>query len=708
MFCGYFFSTQIGYAQLGLSDIWLNYTYYAPPLQVIWVNDSIIVNIDEKISLQNVSTKQNTLINTTHLPDSMIIEDVVVQGNLLCFLANSSALYRYSTKSYLLVYDLKSNNWVYQSEKKYFNPSFSDDGSYLAYTDENNLFVTHLPTKKQQQLTTTGLWNNTINGRADWVQEEEFGASKAYQWITGTHQIAYLSYNESHVKSFSIQEWKQDLYPSYFTYKYPKAGERNAITSLFVHDLKQATEIAQTNNNWEYFTKLCVGPQAGQFYYIRLDRLQQKMNLVLVKNGAESTVYQEESLNYVELPSYLEVGKNGILLDSYRNGHKQFLLISDSINTLTPATTDVVDLTYYDWETQEIWFTSRYFNTYTQTFCYSKKQQCIPLSTSALSAQVSASPNGGYFLWNESSLKQAPKVYLQNRKTKAIINQLSNNENQTKQLAAAGLGLQSFIEVPINNTQFISCLQILPPNFDPKKKYPVLMHCYGGPGHKVVENKYDSFDYLFHQLIAQKGCIIVLADGRGTDGNGTNFRQASYGQLGNLEHQDQVAVANYFKSLPYVDESRVGIWGWSFGGYLASLCLLKSPDVFSCAIAVAPVSNWRLYDNVYTERYMGLPQSNGKAYDDNSPTTYAKNLKGKFLLIHGTADDNVHIQNSYLLQQALLKYNQQFETFYYPDKNHGIYGGTTRFNLYQKMLNFIETSLLNTPKSTVKKYKIKQ
>jgi dipeptidyl-peptidase 4 len=270
---------------------------------------------------------------------------------------------------------------------------------------------------------------------------------------------------------------------------------------------------------------------------------------------------------------------------------------------------------------------------------------------------------------------------------------LESNATLRKKLAEFDLSRKEFFTLSNGEGDLLNAWMIKPPNFDANKKYPVFFTVYGGPGNNTVENAWESINYMWHQLLAQKGYVVVSVDNRGTGQRGYSFKHCTYGKLGELETNDQTAAAKHLATLPYVDKNRIGIFGWSFGGYLSSLCITTGAAYFKMAIAVAPVTNWRYYDTIYTERYMGLPQANPAGYDENSPVNYARLLKGKYLIIHGTTDDNVHFQNATDMVTSLVKAGKQFDSFYYPNKNHGISGGNTRFHLYTMMTDYILTNL---------------
>jgi dipeptidyl-peptidase-4 len=296
-----------------------------------------------------------------------------------------------------------------------------------------------------------------------------------------------------------------------------------------------------------------------------------------------------------------------------------------------------------------------------------------------------------YFVGTYSDANTPPVNGLYNGNG-TLIKVLADNADLKAKLSALNLSKKEFQRIEVNGV-ILNASVILPPDFDKSNKYPVYMNVYGGPGHNEVTNQWDGNDFMFHQLLASNGYIVVSVDPRGTQYRGAAFKKATYLQLGKLEVEDFIGTAKYFQSLPYVDANRIGIMGWSYGGFMSSLAVTKGADVFRMGIAVAPVTNWRYYDNIYTERFMRTPQENPAGYDTNSPINHVDKLKGKFLLVHGMADDNVHFQNSIDMISALVKANKQFDFFAYPNKNHGIYGGNTRNHLFSMMYDYILKNL---------------
>lgn len=683
-----------------VKDIWLDYKFYSPSkARVHWYDNKSTLSVEGQILfLKDIFSNEKTeLLNFGFLPDSLQLTDYVLSPskNKVVLRCNSEKLYRRSKKSYVIVYDLEQEKQIYISEKKVFNPTLSPDEELMAYTFNNNLFVVNIQSGEEQVITRDGALNHTINGRTDWVYEEEFGFTKAFVWLPNSKKIAYLKFNEQAVKTYNLQVWGSGLYPELYSYKYPKAGEDNSNVSVWCYDLstKENRKVVETGKNVEYIPKLLVDDSSPTIYFATQNRLQNHFKLYAFGADEDESrlLYEEKSAKYVENPSFINSKKGKMIIDSYSSGYRHFHeidIVSGLAKDITPGFYDVKEYLGFDKLNHTHYFSALYDNPHTQTICAStgKKIKKIFKTTRWLNASLSADASS--LILEKSSLLSKPESnYFKTKSVKEINSWLKEDQEEIKTKV-------KFLNIPTSKGYEIPAYVIYPDNFSESKKYPLFLHCYGGPGYQVVSNKWSSFDFQYHRMLANKGCVVVVADGRGTDGKGAHYRQSTYGKLGDLEHQDQVRVAEYFRNKEFIDSTKVGVWGWSFGGYLSSLCLLKSPDVFSMAIAVAPVTNWRYYDNIYTERYMGLPKDNPAGYDSNSPTQYAKNLKGEYLLIHGTGDDNVHVQNAILLQNELIKHNKQFDTFYYPDKDHGIYGGTTRFNLYQKMTIFIEKNLL--------------
>jgi dipeptidyl-peptidase-4 len=430
--------------------------------------------------------------------------------------------------------------------------------------------------------------------------------------------------------------------------------------------------------------------------------LQNKLELIHadVQKNTQSIVLTEEHKAYVDVEfcedlHYLKNGKEFIIA-SERDGFKHFYLYNldgKLSKQITKGAWEASKLIGIDEKKRLLYFTAtkespleRYL--YVISLDKGNEKQIL---TAKGTHEIKMSGDCQFFM-DDYSTANTPAVYSLYEVSGKKIKDLETNEALRKKLEGYQISPKEFFSIKTPDA-VLNAWQIKPHNFDVNKKYPVLMFVYGGPGSQQVKNDWDMYDYFWYQHLASKGYLIVCVDNRGTGGRGADFRKATYAQLGKLEVQDQIEAAKYLAAQSYIDKNRIAIWGWSYGGYMSSNCILQGADIFKAAIAVAPVTNWRFYDTIYTERYLGLPQENAKGYDENSPISHVTKLKGKYLLVHGTGDDNVHFQNAVEMQNALIRAGKQFESFYYPNRNHGIYGGNTRLHLYQMMTNFLEKNL---------------
>ena len=539
------------------------------------------------------------------------------------------------------------------------------------------------------------------------MYEEEFGFAQGFFWSPDSKQIAYYTFDESQVPEYDMQQWG-GLYPKEYRFKYPKAGEKNSVVSVSSYDVA-------SNRT----TKLDVGPETNQYIprvmwtqvpntlsIQRLNRLQNKLEILHgdATTGATKVVLTDTSPAYVDINDdlrYLPGGKQ-FLFTSEKDGYQHLYLHDMSgkqVRQLTKGKWEVTGFCGFDPNTGVVYYTSREASPlqrhlYRVNLSGSGKKR---LSEAGGTNLVYMSPDTKYFL-NIHSSAGVPAVFsLREGSTGNTVKVLEDNAKLRQTLAQYDLGKLEFFTFKTSEGTELNGSMLKPSNFDPTKKYPVLMYVYGGPGTQTVRDDtgagIDFTRYLWHQLLTEKGYIVVAVDGRGTGARGAAFKKSTYAEMGKLETIDQGEGAKYLATLPYVDKARIGIWGWSFGGYMTSLAMTKNADLFKMGIAVAPVTNWRYYDTVYTERFLKTPQENPGGYDDNSPVQFAQNLKGKFLLVHGTGDDNVHFQNSIAFVDALIKANKDYQTLYYPNRNHGIAGGNTRLHLYRQMTNFVLANL---------------
>ena len=614
----------------------------------------------------------------------------------LLLYTESENIYRRSVLHKVYIYDLASKDVTLVNDKKILHPAFSPQSDKVAYVLDNNIYYLDLNTKETITITDDGDYNH-INGNCDWVYEEEFEFTKAYEWSAEGDFLAYYSFDQTLVPEYNFAIYDK-LYPTDYKYKYPKAGEKNSIIGIHIYHLKngKTIECDLGENTDIYIPRIKINPNNNTLVIYRLNRLQNQLELLEVdsKNGQTKTIYNETNKYFVEINdniSFLK-NKNAFVYTSEKDGHNHIYMHDIDQNKST-------QLTQGNWEVTDIKGIDETAQTlhYISTEKSPLERQLYSLNMSNLQStcttpesgwhDITFSQNYKYFLDKYSKINQAPTYTLVSSSNNKRM--LKNNAALMTKMSQYDLSKLELITVPNEAGEQLNAWIIKPSSFTTEKKYPLLMFQYSGPGSQQVMNQFSGRDFWWYQMLAQKGYIIVCVDGTGTGFRGEEFKKKTYLQLGKYESDDQIAAAKYFAKQPYIDASRIGIWGWSYGGYMSSICLLKGADVFKTAIAVAPVTNWRYYDNIYTERYMRTPQENAKGYDDNSPVNMVDKLKGNYLLIHGTADDNVHYQNAIEMQKALINANKDFDSEAYPNKNHGISGGVTRLQLYRKLTNFI-------------------
>ena len=591
---------------------------------------------------------------------------------------------------------LNNGNWVQE-------PKFSPDGRFVAFISGNNLYYQDLSSEKITQITFDGEKNKIINGLADWVYEEEFGHADMYQWAKNSESLVFVKFDESQVKEMNMQVFNGNLYPQDFRFKYPKAGEENSKVSVYTYDLKlnKSTQINLANFETYYIPQVFQTAQPNEIAIATSNRHQNKLELIKIntKNYSTKKILTETDAAWIETDNlsleFLE--DNSFLWASERDGFRHFYWYTPDgklKKQITKGNWEITD--YYGFspknseilvQTTEKGSTNRVVS---KINIKTGKKQIVSESNGTNNADFSKSFQ--YFINAHSSAEQ-PNTYTLRDFNGKTLRELQNNNSALKKLQSDGFVNKEFFQIPNKNGDQMNAWMIKPKDFSPNKKYPVLMYQYSGPGSQQVSNAWDGRNTLWFNLLAQKGYIVLCVDGRGTGYRGTKYKKATYKNLGKYEIEDQIAAAQWIGSQSYVDAGRIGIFGWSFGGYMASLAMTKGADVFKVGIAVAPVTTWRYYDTIYTERYLQTPQENPQGYDENSPINFADLMKGKYLLIHGTADDNVHYQNAVEMAEALIQKNKEFEFMTYPDKNHGIYGGNTRLHLHQKMTDFILNNL---------------
>jgi dipeptidyl-peptidase 4 len=701
-----------------LEDIWSKGTFRSQSIQQInWMKDGAFYSALEgdKIVKHQVTdgaaveTLFDAATSVENLGKKIALEDYALSADeqKIMISTESEPIYRRSSREENFVYDLKTKKLSQLSKGgKQMFATFSPDGSKVAFVRLNNLYMVDLATMTEKQITTDGKWNHIINGACDWVYEEEFSFAKAFQWSPDSKKIAFISFDETKVPEYNMQTWGK-LYPVDYKYKYPKAGEPNSIVTVSIFNLtnSKTVKVDIGKETDQYIPRIRWTNDANVLSFNRLNRLQNKMEILHAQasTGKTSVILTEENKTYVDVENFADdvyylADNKSFVMSSEKDGFKHLYLYDITgklIRQITTGNWEVADFYGIDEKSKTLYFTSMEMsNIERQLFSISldgklKKQ----LTSEKGMNSANFSKDFKFYILSNTASDSPLKVSLHKAQTGELVKVLEDNAALRKKLEDYNITPKEFMTIKTSENIELNAWMIKPTDFDPKKKYPVFMFLYGGPGSQQVLNQFDASNGMWFQHLAQKGYIVACVDNRGTGGKGADFKKVTYLNLGKLEVKDQIEAAKYWGSLPYVDKSRIGIFGWSYGGYMSSNCLFQGADYFKTAIAVAPVTNWRFYDTIYTERFLRTPQENATGYDENSPVTYAKNLKGNFLLVHGTGDDNVHFQNSISLEDALIKANKQFQSFYYPNKNHGIYGGNTRLHLFTMMTGFLEKNL---------------
>ena len=615
----------------------------------------------------------------------------------LLLATNPEFIYRRSYLANYYIYDIKTKQLASVNEDKVRLAEFAPDGSKVAYVKANNLFMLSLSDMQETQITTNGEFNKIINGTTDWVYEEEFAITKGFFWSPDSKKIAFYSFDESNVKEYTIPYYGS-LYPVQYTYKYPKAGETNSVISVLVYDIEaQQTHNIDLGPNKDIYIPRLQWTLNNEVFVHKLNRHQNHYELFVAScnDYKLNKVYDERNECYIEQVedvTFLSDKKN-FILKSEKNGFMNLYKVNIYTKEIEPVTTgqyDVADICYIDDKSGKIYFTAAQSEAYNRELLVVDKNKKIKkLSGKVGTYTADFSATGKYYISSFSDT-DTPTIYTVNDNTGKALVVLEDNKDLKAVLSNYGKERKEFGKFKTSSGQELNYWIIKPEKMESGKKYPLLFYVYGGPGSQEVLNSQSrASDYMWFRMLAQKGYVVACVDGRGTGMRGEKFKKCTYMELGKYETEDQIEAAKYFGSLSFIDKNRIGIFGWSYGGYMSSLCITKGADYYKAAIAVAPVTNWRYYDNVYTERFMRTPQENADGYDMNSPINHVEKLKGNYLLIHGTADDNVHYQNSMDLITALVKANKQFEHFAYPNKDHGIYGGNTRLHLYTLMTDFI-------------------
>ncbi|HEY3369629.1 MAG TPA: S9 family peptidase [Prolixibacteraceae bacterium] len=588
--------------------------------------------------------------------------------------------------------------------------TFSPDGERVAFVRNNNLFIKSLKFGTENQVTRDGKKNEIINGAPDWVYEEEFSYNKAFEWSPDSKFLAFVKFNESQVPMFNIPMYQgqkpelkeNQLYPGNYSYKYPKAGEMNSVVSVLIYDLKSKSSVtAEVGNDPEqYIPRIKWTADASDLAIMKVNRLQNKLDIVLTNpfTGDTRAFFTEKNKRYICEDFYddfifLPDNKN-IVLNSERDGYSHLYLYDRQgfeVKKLSIGDFDVTDFYGFDPVKKVFYYQAAKESPLRREvyFVSLDGKKSGKLSTGTGTNEAEFSTGFKYFI-NYFSNSETPNLVTLHDQSGKLIRTLEDNKALKTLAGEYSIGKKEFFRFKTTEGVELNGWILKPANFDSSKKYPVLMTQYSGPNSQQV---LDKWEIGYSNYMAQEGFVVACVDPRGTGARGEEFRKMTYMQLGKYESDDQVEAARYLGTLPYVDKNNIAIWGWSYGGFMAALCMEKGADVFKAGISVAPVTNWRFYDSVYTERYMRLPKENADGYDDNSPLFHAEKIKGKYLLIHGSADDNVHFQNTMEFTERMVQAGVQFDMAVYTNRNHGIRGGNTSMHLYTKMTDFLVKNL---------------
>jgi dipeptidyl-peptidase-4 len=713
--------TQNDYKKITIDDLWRNYAFYPESVYGLRsMNDGehyTTLNRSgelEKFAYQT-GDRVSLIVNTSDLNIGRVSDyHFNADESKILLLTNREDIYRHSFFADYYIYDTADKSVEPLSEKGSQQvASFSPDGEKVAFVRNNNIFIKFLESGEEKQITQDGEYNKIINGIPDWVYEEEFGYNQAYTWMPNSKSLAFVKFDESEVPMFGMPIYaglspnkeENALYPEYYTFKYPKAGDTNSKVSVHVFHLEdEKTITCEIGDETDiYIPRIRPIKASGNLAIFRLNRLQNKLELLEtdISNGQTEIFFTEENERYIEEAFldnvYFFDDGDRFAVTSERDGYRHIYLhkISDKnfAEQITAGKWDLTDFYGFNDDNERFYFAAAK-ETPIRREIYSAKLKggkVEKLTEQTGYNNAAFSSNFSYFINYFSSSKTPTQVSLHSGDGK-LVRILKENEALLERAEEYGGVNKEFFTFKTSQGTELNAFMVKPPNFDKNKTYPVVVTQYSGPASQTVT---DSWSFGWNNLLSQEGIIVVGVDPRGTGARGEDFRKQTYLQLGKYETIDLIETAKYLQSLDYVKADKIGVWGWSYGGFETLLCLTKGADTYAAGIAVAPVTNWRYYDTVYTERFMRTPQENAEGYDNNSPINFVSKLEDPVLIIHGTADDNVHLQNTKEFVEALVQAGKQFRMHEYTNRNHGIYGGNTRHHLYTMMLDFWREYLLN-------------
>lgn len=705
----YFLSLNNTYAQLTLETIFLKHEYSPEALDDVafYSKNEMYAMLHEypnyqKIINYNTKAEKISEINLKNIWDNHQMPNKTISQFQLSntdkyFLLTTDVEYIFRHSTIANHYLLANNIITPIDDDKIQYLSFSPDDTKVSYIKNNNIYYKNLKNNKITQITKDGQYNTIINGKSDWVYEEEFQLTQAYTWSNDGSKIAYLKFDESKVKEYSFPLYYGASYPQLFSYKYPKVGEENSKVTLHYYDLKKNKNYAiKIPFSFEYLPKLFFNNNSTKIYYLLMNRWQNEMYVYAydVQNKKHHLIYSEISKTYIDLPTFLLLHDDSFFITSEKENYNQIYHYDANgklINKITKGSYNVKDILAFDVSNNKLYFSAS-ISKLEEKHIYVVDvltQNLYQLTQETGTHKIYFAPQMTYYIHQHSAddVPTQTKIMYNNNSSSTMLLDNLTLKNKTDSIPK-----KEFLKININDYTLESYI-IYPTHFDSTQQYPLLMMVYGGPGSQEVENKFGSSIDMWQKYLANLGYIVACVDNRGCGGKSASFKNATYLQLGKIETEDQIAVAKYFSNFPFINKNRIGIMGWSYGGYLSLLCLAQGNEIFKTAISIAPVTNWLWYDNIYTERYMKSPSENKNGYFNGNVLLHAHKIKGNLLLIHGTADDNVHMQHTYELISKLNQLNIPFQNYIYTDKNHGISGGNTRYNLFSKITHYILNNL---------------
>ncbi|WKK83272.2 S9 family peptidase [Marivirga arenosa] len=704
-------SSSLALAQknITVSDIYEKGTFRQESVyNVNWMNDGKYYSALEDNKVQKINVENGkvveTLVDGNELEPALNIRSYTFSEDekKLLLATEVNYIYRRSFTAQYYVYNLEDESLTPLSENPQMFATFSPDASKVAYVFENNIYIFDLESEETTQVTSDGKINEIINGGSDWVYEEEFYITKTFYWSLDGKKLAYYTMDESHVREYTLQKWNDgQLYPENYVYKYPKAGEDNSYVWISVYDLASEKsvkmDIGEEKN--QYIPRVQWTKNSNLLSIIRMNRRQNILEILHANasTGESKVVLKEESetyvaLNYCDDLTYTNDGKYFIHSSEMEGFKHLYLYTLDGklVRQITEGDWEVVSIVGIDQDNSTIYYISTENSPLDRSF-YSikmngKKKQLLGEKMGV--SRINMSNDFEYYLKYYSNPTTPNQVSLHQTKGNKKLVTLKDNKSYKAITEEFGFVEKEYFTFKTSEDVELNGYFLKPANFDASKEYPVIVYQYSGPGSQQVQNGWSGSHFNWHQMMTQKGYVIAVIDPRGTGGRGEAFKKITYRQLGKYETKDMIEAGKYLASLNYIDSERVGIWGWSYGGYMAGNVILDGADVYNAAVSVAMVSNWRYYDTIYTERYMDTPQNNPNGYDDNSPLSKVEKLEDPYLVIHGTGDDNVHVQHTVVYQDALLEAGKQFDLFYYPDRTHGIGENGARPHLFRMMTDW--------------------